>query len=117
MATNQQQSRPDSVNFSIFPFVSPHLSGMITVSHNAHQREADCSCAACGKGGAITRGPPTVSSGSTGEESGELLIPCTIGHLNPDRHHIYTELKLSPSLMTEPAEGSPLASQPAIHNS
>lgn len=62
----------------------------MTVSHNAHQREADCSCAECRKGGAITRGPPTVSSGSTGEESGELLIPCTIGHLNPDRHHIYS---------------------------
>lgn len=92
----------------------------MTVSHNARQREAHCSCAECGKACAITPAPPAVSAAAVEvleRESGELLIPCTIGHLNPDRHHIYTQLKLSPSLMTEPAEGSPLASQPAIHNS
>lgn len=91
----------------------------MTVSHNARQREAHCR---------VRQGlrdysyppPPAVSTAAVEvleRESGELLIPCTIGHLNPDRHHIYTQLKLSPSLMTEPAEGSPLASQPAIHNS
>lgn len=81
MLTNQQQSRVVFISFS------PHLSGMMTASQNASQREPSRSCAACGKACTITRAPPCCERGSGGRtaerESDELLIPCTIGHLNP----------------------------------
>lgn len=42
---------------SISFFISPLLSGMTTVSHNAGQRELGCSWAECWKGCAITPAP------------------------------------------------------------
>lgn len=50
--------QPISPVFSFFLlFISP-TSGMMTVSHNASQRELNCSWAECWKACAITLGPP-----------------------------------------------------------
>ena len=85
-AVNPGLIQPISPVFSFhLLFISPHLSGMMTVSHNAGQREPGCSWAKCWKACAITPAPccERCSDGGTERESGELLIPCTIGHLNP----------------------------------
>lgn len=69
-----------SISFSLL------FSGMMTVSHNGSQREAGCNRAECWKACAITPTPARCehhSHGGTERESGELLIPRTIGHLNP----------------------------------
>lgn len=50
--------QPISPVFSfLLLFISPHLSGMMTVSHNAGQREPGCSWAECWKACAITHAP------------------------------------------------------------
>lgn len=74
IATKQQQSRADSAPSSRFLFHFPHLSGVMTVSHNASQREPGRSCAACGKACVITRGTPAVSAAAVeGLERGRVV--------------------------------------------
>lgn len=75
IVANQQQSRAESAPSAYF-FISfsPHLSGMMTVSHNASQREPGRSCVAGGKACAITGGPPAVSAAAVeGLERGRAV--------------------------------------------
>lgn len=82
--TNLIQPTSPLFSFHLF-FISPLLTGMMTVSHNAGQHEPGYSEQSAGRPVRLPLAPccEHCSGGGTEWESGELLIPCTIGHLNP----------------------------------